>query len=52
MCRKHFKGKYYSTCRRQVVDEIKGCRHASGQKGHGKGEASTGKVNQYKPNQY
>ena len=49
---KYFKGKYYSTFRRQVLDEVKGCRHASGGKGHGKGKASTGKVNQYKPNQY
>ena len=47
ICEKYWKGKYYSTFRRRVRDEVKGFQVASGGKGRGKGQPSTGKPNHF-----
>ena len=43
ICKKYWKRLYYSTFRRRVRDEVKGFSVASGGKGRGKGQLSTGK---------
>ena len=43
----YWKGKYYSTFWRRVRDEVKGFQVASGGKGRGKGQPSTGKPNHF-----
>ena len=45
ICEKYWQGKYYSTFWRRVRDEVKGFGVASGGKGRGKGQPSTGKPN-------
>ena len=47
ICKKYWKGRYYSTFRRRVRDEVKGFGVASGGKGRGKGQLSTGKLNHF-----
>ena len=47
ICEKYWKGKYYSTFWRRVRDEVKGFQVASGGKGRGKGQPSTGKPNHF-----
>ena len=47
ICNKYLKGKYYSTIRRRVRDEVKGFGVASGGKGRGKGQPSAGKPNHF-----
>ena len=47
ICNKYLKGKYYSTIRRRVRDEVKGFGIASGGKERGKGQPSAGKPNHF-----
>ena len=47
ICKKYWKGRYHSTFRRRVRDEVKGFGVASGGKGRGKGQLSTGKLNHF-----
>ena len=47
ICQKYWKGRYYSTFRRRVRDKVKGFRVASGGKGKGKGQPSSGKPNHF-----
>ena len=39
---KYFDGRYYTTFRRRVLDQVKGFDHVSGGKGRGKGQPSSG----------
>ena len=47
ICKKYWKERNYSTFRRRVRVEVKGFGVASGGKGRGKGQLSTGKLNHF-----